>query len=202
MQTQAPERVLPQTSPAGNRFTSQRQAQAASRNRLLGALVLLGLAIIGCVLLFRNSTNGLAKDSDDPNPPFQHWPKPDLALILSGQSIGYLQPCGCSSPQYGGLARRFNFVKSLKDKGWPIVALDLGDVSEWSPQSVTYGLQNMIKYKTTMKALYLIGYTAVGLGKNEYLMPLDQALGNHSLNFPSPRVVATNLHQMEPKQFW
>src|SRR5438876_9759401 len=33
---------------------------------------------------------------------FNGWPKPDLALVLSGQMYGYLQPCGCSRPQLGG----------------------------------------------------------------------------------------------------
>src|SRR5262245_10772111 len=37
---------------------------------------------------------------------FVGWTKPDFALILTGQTFGYLQPCGCSFPQYGGLARR------------------------------------------------------------------------------------------------
>ena len=31
-----------------------------------------------------------------------------VALLLSGESHGYLQPCGCSEPQKGGLARRYN----------------------------------------------------------------------------------------------
>src|SRR5690348_7857475 len=47
---------------------------------------------------------------------FQFWPKnrpPDLVLILSGETYSYLQPCGCSRPQYGGLARRYNFIQGL-----------------------------------------------------------------------------------------
>src|SRR5689334_7347867 len=34
---------------------------------------------------------------------FFGWPKPDFALVLSAQMHGYLGPCGCSDPQYGGL---------------------------------------------------------------------------------------------------
>src|SRR5438067_3979165 len=42
---------------------------------------------------------------------FRDWPKPDVAVVLSAQQYGYLQPCGCSEPQKGGLARRFNLVQ-------------------------------------------------------------------------------------------
>src|SRR5437764_939868 len=45
---------------------------------------------------------------------FVGWAKPDVALLLSGESLGYLQPCGCSEPQKGGLARRYAFLQSLK----------------------------------------------------------------------------------------
>src|SRR5882724_6944156 len=60
-----------------------------------------------------------AEESAVPPPPvvesrpiedlFRDWPanrKPDVVLVLSGQEHGYLQPCGCSKPQLGGLVRR------------------------------------------------------------------------------------------------
>lgn len=124
---------------------------------------------------------------------FRGWPKPDVALVLSGQEHGYLQPCGCSEPQKGGLARRFNLIRSLKERGWPVVAGDLGDVAQRS------GPQALLKYVVSMKALNLMGYTAVGVGENEMAMPLFQALGEYALNNPSPRVVAANLIDKENK---
>src|SRR6476646_7006724 len=53
--------------------------------------------------------------------PFATWPrdtKPDAVLVITGQTYGYLQPCGCSRPQIGGLERRANFIAGLKAKGW------------------------------------------------------------------------------------
>src|SRR5262245_39306019 len=41
------------------------------------------------------------------------WDRPAVALIFSGQQLGYLQPCGCSHPQYGGLTRRYNLLQRL-----------------------------------------------------------------------------------------
>ena len=59
---------------------------------------------------------------------FVDWPKPDVALVFSGEQNGYLEPCGCAGleNQKGGLKRRFTFLKQLREKGWNVVAMDLG----------------------------------------------------------------------------
>jgi len=155
------------------------------------ALIGLGMVFTGYVLLRSTTQNGNAQDLDDKDkagpPLFVEWNKPDLAIIISGQMQGYLQPCGCSDPQKGGLTRRYNFVQSLKDRGWPLAAVDLGDIAQPS------GPQQRLKYVYSMKALKVMGYQAIGIGKNEFLMPLTEALGHYSANFPQPRLVAANL---------
>jgi hypothetical protein len=122
---------------------------------------------------------------------FRLWPQdrqPDVVLIVSGQTFGYLQPCGCSHPQYGGLERRYNFMKSLiTERGWPLAALDLGDIAQRS------GPQTLVKYAYSMRALNRLNYAAVGIGYNETALPLIEALSEYSLNNPSPRVLAANL---------
>jgi hypothetical protein len=119
---------------------------------------------------------------------FTSWPKPTVALLLSGQQHGYLQPCGCSDPQLGGLARRYNFLQILvKDHGWPVVAADLGDVAQH------HGPQARLKYNYSMEAFKLLGYTAVGIGENDIGLPLISGLADFALNNPSPRVLAANL---------
>src|SRR5205085_2579233 len=109
-------------------------------------------------------------------PLFRDWPKPDVALLLTGEQHGYLQPCGCSEPQKGGLARRYNLLQSLGKRGWTVVAADVGDVAQDS------GPQTRLKYEYSMKALGLMGYTAVGLGKNEVNLPLLNGLADTVLN--------------------
>jgi hypothetical protein len=122
---------------------------------------------------------------------FQLWPKdraPDIVLMLSGETMGYLHPCGCSSPQYGGLERRYNFWSSLvKERRWPVVSVDLGDVAQKS------GPQALVKYKYAMLAEQLLQYTAVVIGRNEMALPLIDALSEYSLNNEWPRVLAANL---------
>jgi hypothetical protein len=123
--------------------------------------------------------------------PLQDWGQPDLVLVLSGQEHGYMQPCGCSRPQLGGLTRRYNLIKMLEKRGWDVVSLDLGDVA---PKG---GFQTMLKYTTSMKALKLMDVSAVGIGENEMALPLLNALGEYALNNPSPRVLAANLRGIE-----
>jgi hypothetical protein len=135
---------------------------------------------------------------------FRGWGKPDLVLVLSGQQHGYLLPCGCSNPQIGGLERRYNFVQILRQLGWPVVAVDLGDVSQrslFTPQEpgpvMLANEQGLIKYRYSMRALKEIGYAAVGVGEYESFLPMFKALGEYALNESSPRVLVANMIQRD-----
>ncbi|MFO0847675.1 MAG: multiheme c-type cytochrome [Gemmataceae bacterium] len=114
--------------------------------------------------------------------PFATWPhaQPELVLVLSGQTYGYLQPCGCSRPQKGGLERRANLMDQLRAKGWEVIGLDLGDAAP--PKGVHK--QNLLKYRTTMKALNAMGYRAIGLGEYEFSSQLFELLSEFTLNNP------------------
>src|SRR5262245_62013864 len=164
---------------------------------VLSAL-LCAAAVTAVVWWLRNGPADSAAQPQGPPPQqlFVGWPKPDVALLLSGESRGYLQPCGCSEPQKGGLARRYAFLQSLRQKGWPVIAADLGDIPEpGHPQS-------MLKYVTAMQALRLMDYTAVTFGKREMSMPLVDALAEYALNNPAPRVVGTNLLDRDKDQLF
>ena len=94
---------------------------------------------------------------------FVDWPKPDVALLFSGERDGFLEPCGCAGleNQKGGLKRLHTLVKQLRGQGWPIVAMDLGG------QTKRFGMQAGIKFNYAIKALARIGYQAVGLGPTD-----------------------------------
>src|SRR5262245_64960439 len=133
----------------------------------------------------------------EPQRLFDKWPQdrqPDLILILSGQMYGYLQKCGCSSPQKGGLERRYNFVESLKARGWEVVGLDVGDVPRPLPYTPT-SQQTLTKYESAMQAMKLMGYKAVAVGKEELAMPLLEALTKYTVQKGNefPRVHAANI---------
>lgn len=178
------------------------------RVRLLtGAGVLLGATVVavGCGVAatglvsgwLRPTEPGGAEESAEPaRPPqrlFVGWPKPDLALVLSGEMHGYIMPCGCSSPQVGGLERRYNFIRSLRDKGWAVIGVDLGDIAQRRGPLALPNVQGVLKYKLTMESLKDMGYTAMAHGEYEAAMPLETALGEYALNNEVPKVLLANL---------
>ncbi len=89
------------------------------------------------------------------------WPKPDAAIVFTGEQIGYLEPCGCAGleNQKGGLKRRHTLVRILRDQwGWPLALFDAGEQVRY------FGPQADIKHRRTIEALIEIGYQAVGFG--------------------------------------
>lgn len=99
-------------------------------------------------------------------PIFVDWPKPELALVFTGDLEGYLEPCGCAGleNQKGGLRRRFTFLNELRAKGWPVVAMDLGG------QEKRFGEQAELKFDFALRALAKMGYAAVGIGEQDLRM--------------------------------
>ena len=159
-------------------------------------LVVSGLAGSGLACWLRPPDANAPPDAPPSGPlaPFFHgWDKPDLVVVVTGDQHGYLLPCGCSSPQKGGLERRSNFIQMLKDRGWPVAAVDLGNVPQVKAPADLPNLQGLIKYRYAMKAMKAMGYTAVGIGANEAAMPLFDCLAEYSLNDPSPAVVSADL---------
>lgn len=138
----------------------------------LGAAITAGL-LRGATPSSEEGNPAYAKrDKVDPveanGPIFVDWPKPDVALVFTGEQDGYLEPCGCAGleNQKGGLKRRFTMLKQLRDKGWPIVAVDSGG------QEKNTGVQAGIKVDFSYRALVKMGYEVVGLGANDLRMDL------------------------------
>jgi hypothetical protein len=154
-----------------------------TQRRTIGKWIsLIVVAGIGGVALAQVASNESSHEGDekqyaghkqvDPvatnGPIFVDWPKPDLALVFTGEQDGYLEPCGCAGleNQKGGLRRRFTLLKELRAKGWPVVAMDLGGQEKHS------GVQAEIKIDFAYRALAKLGYAAVGFGPDDLRMDL------------------------------
>lgn len=131
---------------------------------------------------------------------FRSWPAdpaPALVLVLTGQEHGYLQPCGCSRPQLGGLERRYNFLEAVRARGWPVVPLDLGDIA------YRKGIdeQALLKYDVAMKAREKMGYAATAFGAADAEMQLIELLARFTLQNPaaSPKVLGSNLLERDAR---
>jgi hypothetical protein len=116
-------------------------------------------------------------------PLFDGWSKPAVALVITGQQLGYIEPCGCAGleNQKGGLARRHTLLRQLRDEqGWPVVPLDVGS------QVRRYGSQQVIKFEHTASALRTLGYRAVMLGADDLRLPAAEIfLGTNPDEQPS-----------------
>lgn len=105
---------------------------------------------------------------------FDGWETPQLAIVITGQQHGYIEPCGCTglANQKGGMARRHTFLKQLRAKGWVVAPMDVGG------QVRRPGPQAEAKYKWTTEALTQLGYKAVAYGLE------DVVLSSGELAFP------------------
>ncbi len=103
-------------------------------------------------------------------PIFEGWPKPRLAVALTGRQDGYLEPCGCAGldRMKGGVARRYTLFEQLRANGWPLAALDVGGLIK------SYGRQTEIKLQITAEAMRKMGYGAIALGKADLRLPAPE----------------------------
>jgi len=117
-------------------------------------------------------------------PIFQGWPRPKLAMIVTGREDGYMEPCGCAGldRMKGGLSRRHTMIESLGKKGWPVVCVDVGGLSKG------YGPQAEIKFQRTVDAMRKMGYEAIGFGLNDLQLPTAELVSVAAE--PSPFVSA------------
>jgi Cytochrome c554 and c-prime len=125
---------------------------------------------------------------------FVGWPKPKLAIVITGEMNGYLEPCGCAGleNQKGGLARRHTFLKQLEKDGWPLVAVDLGGAVG------RYGRQAELQYQLVSDALAKMGYAAVGFGPKDLRLP--EGLAAVVANDKNHQLIAANVSVLEQTQ--
>jgi Cytochrome c554 and c-prime len=118
---------------------------------------------------------------------FVDWPQPDAALVFSGEQHGYLEPCGCAGleNQKGGLMRRFSLFEELREKGWPLVAMDSGG------QVKRTGVQAEMKLGFSYRALAKMQYAAVGFGPEDLQLDLFSVVIN--LNEATEPLVSANV---------
>jgi len=107
-------------------------------------------------------------------PIFVDWQAPRLALVITGEQLGYLEPCGCAGleNQKGGMARRHTFIEQLReDRGWPVVAVDNGALIRH------FGHQAEIKFQTSVSAVNTMQYDAIGFGTGDLMLTAEFLLG-------------------------
>lgn len=139
-----------------------------------------------------------APSSKDPLKKFAAWSKtpPAAVLVVSGEQNGYLQPCGCTDGQLGGLGRRYDLIEKLRAKGWPVAAVDLGNLIHDPGGSRGGPQQEKVKFDIALKALAAMKYSAVAVGPEDLKLGVGETLGT-LLNLKSPMFLSANLKPTE-----
>jgi hypothetical protein len=123
---------------------------------------------------------------------FQHWPTPVGALIITGEMIGYLEPCGCTQGQLGGLGRRYDLIERLRAQGWPLVLIDLGSLAD--PPNARGGIEeSKIKFNIALRALTAMNYDAIAFSAEDLRPSVDETLGQYLNLGDRPKIVAANV---------
>jgi cytochrome c554/c'-like protein len=105
---------------------------------------------------------------DQGEPLLADWKSPAAVLLLTGEQHGYLEPCGCSIHQLGGMARRADLVRILtEERKWPVAGLDVGGVPKRDRR------QDQIKYLALFDAFKMLNYSAVAIGLEELKLGAD-----------------------------
>ena len=121
------------------------------------------------------------------------WPKPLAALLISGEQNGYLEPCGCTSGQLGGLKRRHELCERLKGQGWNLVPIDLGGLIKDPGASLGGIEQSKIKFTVALRALKMMNYQAIALSASDLKLGTLEVLGQYLNLGDTPKIVSANI---------
>ena len=99
-------------------------------------------------------------------------PKPaspgDLKIVVSGDTAGWITPCGCTSNQSGGLLRRGSFLAGLPEtKNDRVLYLDAGGAVHGNSE------YDVLKIKVVLDGERLMGIAAHNLGRAEAALGVD-----------------------------
>ncbi|HEY3963884.1 MAG TPA: multiheme c-type cytochrome [Planctomycetaceae bacterium] len=101
-------------------------------------------------------------------PLFDGWKDPALVLILTGEQHGYVEPCGCSINQLGGLSRRADLFRQLHERGWKTTGFDVGGLVN-NPNRK----QGKLKFDMMLKCLTDMHYAGIAMGVEELQLTFD-----------------------------
>jgi 2',3'-cyclic-nucleotide 2'-phosphodiesterase (5'-nucleotidase family) len=112
--------------------------------------------------------------------------KPDLIVLLTGDTKGFLEDCGCQRTAEGGIARRAAMIRQIREENpGKVLAVDAG--------RVVYGSEAHDKKRMQLyfKAMGLAGYGVMNLGATD----LDQGILSLQENLASAGLplISTNV---------
>ncbi len=108
---------------------------------------------------------------------FADWKGLAATIVITGEMNGYLDPCGCTKGQLGGLGRRFDLLARMDKQNIPSARIDLGSLTK-NPANARGGVkQAEEKFNTAIAALEQMKYDAVALSPEDLKFGVFQTLG-------------------------
>ena len=130
------------------------------------------LTLIFMVVMFP----GCQQQPMKPVQPAQDAGSRDLSIVISGDTRGWLMPCGCTSNQSGGLLRRATYFEQIRDKS-DVVVLDCGGAADGTAPYQQARFKAILMGEKLMKlAVHNIGVSEAAFGA-EILKQLSAETG-------------------------
>jgi hypothetical protein len=107
----------------------------------------------------------LALGCGQPPPPAPAAPQA-VALIVSGDTAGWIVPCGCTTNQSGGLPRRGTYVQKAAAQG-PVLMADVGGAAAGTSP------YHRVKFEAILQGEKQMGLAAHNLGASEVALGPD-----------------------------
>lgn len=121
----------------------------------------------------------------------QQGRKDEVLLLVGGNSLGYLAPCGCTKPMAGGIKRRAALIRALA-KGKRAVIVENGSLAGG------FGRQDMLKAEAAAQIFKGVGVSAIGFGLDEARLPGGASTSLQQLS--GERVVCSSLEPSETNE--
>ncbi len=90
----------------------------------------------------------------------------ELSLVISGDTMGWIVPCGCTANQSGGILRRASFVEGLRGSR-EVIVLDAGGAAAGT------SLYDQLKFEAILAGEKALGSAAHNLGAAEAAFGAD-----------------------------
>ncbi len=114
----------------------------------------------------------------------------DVTIVISGDTAGWITPCGCTSGQSGGLARRASLIESLRGQQ-EVLVLDVGGAAGGS------SAYDLVKLKAILSGQQQMGLNVFNLGTVELSFgPEEVRRWNDALKIP---IVSANLRDQSQR---
>jgi len=124
------------------------------------------MKFVGLAILIAVSFAGCKQQSPQAVPVVPEVVSNDLSIVISGDTRGWLMPCGCTSNQSGGLLRRATYIEQIRRES-DVLVLDCGGAADGTaPYQQT-------RFKSILSGEKLMGLAAHNIGVSEAALGAD-----------------------------